>query len=45
MRRFISPSVAYLAVPYFSTLSHKRHALPGNVFEQKICFDFPYNFF
>jgi hypothetical protein len=25
MRRIILSSVAYLALPYFSTLSHKRH--------------------
>ena len=36
MCRIISPSVAYLAVPYFSTLYHKRHVLPENVLEQKI---------
>ena len=37
MRRVILPSVACPAVPYFSTFSHKRHDVRGNVIEHKMC--------
>jgi hypothetical protein len=39
VRCIILPSVWCLAVSYFSTLIHKRHAFQKNVFEQKTCFD------
>jgi len=54
MRRFILPSVACLALPLFSTLSHKRHDSRGGGRRRKgrgraystrnVCFDFLYNF-
>jgi hypothetical protein len=36
MRRILLPCVAYLAVPYFSTLSKKSHDFQENVKEYKM---------
>ena len=43
MGRIVLPSVACLALPYFPILTHKRQDFRGK-YEQKLCFDFPYNF-
>ena len=36
--------IAWQALSHFSTLSHKRHDFREKVIENKICFDFLYNF-
>jgi hypothetical protein len=37
-------SVACLSLPYSSMLSHKGHDFPKKVIQNKMCFDFLYNF-
>ena len=46
MSRVTLPSVVCMALPYLSTLSHKRHDFREKikVTEHKICFDFLYSF-
>jgi len=52
MRRVILSSVAWHALQYFSTLTHKLHKFNNNndnnnnnVIEYEMCFDFLYNFY
>jgi hypothetical protein len=45
MRRVTSSSVAWLALPYFTTLSYKRHELRNKIYWiQNLCFDILYIF-
>jgi len=43
MQSAVCTVIAWLAL-YFSTLSHKRHDFREKVIENKMCFDFLYNF-
>jgi len=43
MRRIILSCVTFVAVPYFSTLSHKRYDFRGKIIAQKMSFDFLYD--
>jgi hypothetical protein len=44
MRRVILSSVAFLTLPYSSTLSHKATTFGRKATEHKMCFDFLFNF-
>jgi hypothetical protein len=45
MRHIILPSVACLAVPYFSTLSHKWDDFREEIYStENLCFGFPQKF-
>jgi hypothetical protein len=44
MRRIISSPATWSALPYASTLSHKRHDFRKKNTEHKMCFDFLYSF-
>jgi hypothetical protein len=42
-RRIMFSSVTYLAVLYFTTLSHKKHDFRNKLLTCNVCFDFLYN--
>jgi hypothetical protein len=44
LRCIILLSLVYLAIRYFSTLSHKGHDFRKKLLNIKLCFDFLYNF-